>query len=174
MGARSIKLPDVGEGIAEAEIVEWLVKVGDYVKEDQVVSAVMTDKATVEIPTPVGGTVLALGAEVGSTLAIGAELIRLDVADGASSNTGQAPVAAPEPQTTPAIAVAAEPKPAAPAKSEPKVAASSSFAKISIGEKPLASPSVRLQAKDFGIDLQSVHGTGPAGRILHEDVEAYS
>ena len=78
MGVRSIKMPDVGEGVAEAEIVEWAVKVGDLVKEDQVVAAVMTDKATVEIPTPVAGSVLALGGAVGDVLAVGSELIRID------------------------------------------------------------------------------------------------
>src|SRR5271154_5210323 len=78
MGVRSIKMPDVGEGVAEAEIVEWAVKVGDLVKEDQVVAAVMTDKATVEIPTPVAGSVLTLGGAVGDVLAVGAELIRID------------------------------------------------------------------------------------------------
>ena len=78
MGVRSIKMPDVGEGVAEAEIVEWAVKVGDLVREDQVVAAVMTDKATVEIPTPVAGSVLALGGAVGDVLAVGSELIRID------------------------------------------------------------------------------------------------
>src|SRR4029077_11674200 len=78
MGIRSIKMPDVGEGVAEAEIVEWSVKVGDLVREDQVVAAVMTDKATVDIPTPVAGRVLALGGAVGDVLAVGAVLIRID------------------------------------------------------------------------------------------------
>src|SRR5260370_25455400 len=78
MGIRSIKMPDVGEGVAEAEIVEWSVNVGDLVREDQVVAAVMTDKATVEIPTPVAGTVIALGGAVGEVLAVGSELIRID------------------------------------------------------------------------------------------------
>ncbi len=78
MGIRSIKMPDVGEGVAEAEIVEWSVKVGDLVREDQVVAAVMTDKATVDIPTPVAGSVLALGGAVGDVLAVGSELIRID------------------------------------------------------------------------------------------------
>src|SRR5580698_2233450 len=78
MGIRSIKMPDVGEGVAEAEIVEWAVKVGDLVREDQVVAAVMTDKATVDIPTPVAGSVLALGGAVGDVLAVGSELIRID------------------------------------------------------------------------------------------------
>src|SRR5208337_2333405 len=78
MGQRSIRMPDVGEGVAEAEIVEWSVRVGDVVREDQVVAAVMTDKATVEIPSPVAGTVVKLGGGIGDVLAVGAELIRID------------------------------------------------------------------------------------------------
>ena len=70
MAERIIKLPDVGEGIAEAELVEWHVKVGDIVREDDLIAAVMTDKATVEIPSPVNGTVLWLGAEIGDTVAV--------------------------------------------------------------------------------------------------------
>ncbi|TXL73352.1 2-oxo acid dehydrogenase subunit E2, partial [Vineibacter terrae] len=88
MAIRIIKLPDVGEGVAEAELVEWHVKVGDAVLEDQMLAAVMTDKATVEIPSPVAGTVLALGAEVGGVIAVGAELVRLEVA-GAADDAGE-------------------------------------------------------------------------------------
>src|SRR4029079_14632708 len=80
MGTRIVKLPDVGEGVAEAGMVEWRVEVGQSGLEDQVLAAVMTDKATVEIPSPVAGTVVALGGEVGSVLAVGAELVRLEVA----------------------------------------------------------------------------------------------
>src|SRR5258705_10919085 len=99
MGTRIIKLPDVGEGVAEAEIVEWHVEVGQSVLEDQLLAAVMTDKATVEIPSPVAGTVMALGGEVGSVLAVGAELVRLEVA-----GEGNADVAAPPPRGTPPAA----------------------------------------------------------------------
>ena len=108
MGIRSIKMPDVGEGVAEAEIVEWAVKVGDLVKEDQVVAAVMTDKATVEIPTPVAGSVLNLGGAVGDVLAVGAELIRIDapgmpdsVAPAAPKSRPQKPEPAPTPSAKP-------------------------------------------------------------------------
>ena len=80
MGERIIKLPDVGEGIAEAELVEWHVKVGDIVREDDLIAAVMTDKATVEIPSPVEGEVTWVGAEVGDTVAIGSALVKLKVA----------------------------------------------------------------------------------------------
>jgi len=182
MGARSIKLPDVGEGIAEAELVEWFVKAGDLVKEDQVVAAVMTDKATVEIPTPVSGTVLALGGEVGRIMAIGSELIRIEVA-GAPDDI-IAPPAATEAKPEPApVAAAAQAAP------QPVVAASKPSASPApvkatasqsvglprpLGEKPLAAPSVRQQARDAGIDLRYVHGTGPAGRVTHEDVSRFA
>src|SRR6185503_13044877 len=117
MGTRIVKLPDVGEGVAEAEIVEWHVEVGQSVLEDQVLAAVMTDKATVEIPSPVAGTVVALGAEVGGVLAVGAELVRLEVAGEGDKEVKAAPrealassPVAPTPLPTPAPAkpVAAE------------------------------------------------------------------
>src|ERR1700730_14637191 len=107
MGTRIIKLPDVGEGVAEAEIVEWHVEVGQSVLEDQLLAAVMTDKATVEIPSPVAGTVVALGAEVGSVLAVGAELVRLEVAGEGNEEGAAAPREA-------AAAQAPVEKPAAP------------------------------------------------------------
>src|SRR5258705_1455397 len=97
MGIRIIKLPDVGEGVAEAELVEWHVEVGQSVLEDQLLAAVMTDKATVEIPSPVAGTVVALGAEVGGVLAVGAELVRLEVPGEGSAEVAAAPREAPPP-----------------------------------------------------------------------------
>jgi 2-oxoisovalerate dehydrogenase E2 component (dihydrolipoyl transacylase) len=91
MGEHVIKLPDVGEGVAEAELVEWHVKIGDLVREDTVLAAVMTDKATVEIPAPVDGEVLWLGAEVGDTVAIGSPIVRLKVAGEGNVKEGDAP-----------------------------------------------------------------------------------
>ena len=79
MGLHVIKMPDIGEGIAEVELVAWRVKPGEPVAEDQVLADVMTDKATVEIPSPVAGTVLALGGEIGQVMAVGSELIRIEV-----------------------------------------------------------------------------------------------
>src|SRR5437763_4314050 len=115
MGIRVIKLPDVGEGVAEAELVEWHVEVGQSVLEDQLLAAVMTDKATVEIPSPVAGTVAALGAEVGGTVAVGGELLRLEVAGDGNEEVSAAPrVAAAPPAEVPRIPVPA-PRPAAPA-----------------------------------------------------------
>jgi 2-oxoisovalerate dehydrogenase E2 component (dihydrolipoyl transacylase) len=190
MGVRSIKMPDVGEGVAEAEIVEWAVKVGDLVKEDQVVAAVMTDKATVEIPTPVAGSVLTLGGAVGDVLAVGAELIRIDAPGLPDSLAPAAPKSRPqqqEPPPGPSVkpgaaeqapaprAAAAEPPPRSPEPRvrEPLPLEPQTGAPRPLGEKPLAAPALRLKAREAGVDLRYVHGSGPAGRITHEDLDAY-
>src|SRR4051812_26406541 len=94
MGEHVIKLPDVGEGVAEAELVEWHVKVGDLVREDSLLAAVMTDKATVEIPSPTDGEVLWLGADIGDTVAVGSPLVRLKGAGEGKVKGGAAPAAA--------------------------------------------------------------------------------
>ena len=177
MGIRIIKLPDVGEGVAEAELVEWHVEVGQSVLEDQVLAAVMTDKATVEIPSPVAGTVVALGAEVGGVLAVGAELVRLEVAGEGNEEVVAAPREAPPPAERPTAPVMA----AVPRSSAPSVPtapdAPASRAPVGPprppGEKPLASPAVRRRARDAGVDLRQVRGTGPAGRIGHDDLDAF-
>jgi len=174
MGTRIIKMPDVGEGVAEAEVVEWHVKVGQSVLEDQVLAAVMTDKATVEIPSPVAGTVVALGGEVGSVLAVGSELVRLEVAGGGTEEVQAAPkqAAAPEP---PPPAHAPDPKAQAPA-AEPALRRSVEPVPLSPRPaiaKPIASPAVRRRARDAGVDLRQVRGSGPAGRIGHEDLDAF-
>src|SRR6266576_5260120 len=118
MGIRIIKLPDVGEGVAEAELVEWHVEVGQSVLEDQLLAAVMTDKATVEIPSPVAGTVVALGAEVGGVVAVGAELVRLEVAGEGNEEVVAAPREAAVPAERPAAPVT-KAAPKAPASTEP-------------------------------------------------------
>src|SRR5260221_14418903 len=176
MGIRIIKLPDVGEGVAEAELVEWHVEVGQSVLEDQLLAAVMTDKATVEIPSPVVGTVVALGAEVGGVLAVGAELVRLEGAGEGNEEGTAAPREGPPPAERPAAHVEATPQ--SPAPSVPTIpAAPVSRAPIGPprppGEKPLASPAVRRRARDAGADLRLVRGSGPAGRIGHDDLDAF-
>ncbi|WP_313619828.1 dihydrolipoamide acetyltransferase family protein [Achromobacter sp.] len=193
MGIHIIKMPDIGEGIAEVELVGWHVKVGDTVAEDQPLADVMTDKATVEIPSPVVGKVVALGGDVGQVMAVGGELIRLEVEGEGNVKAGAA---------APAAALAAAPKSEAPAAAEksaatepPKAAASKPAASAAPtahakspaarqsgaapaasrqpGEKPLASPAVRKRAWDLGVELRYVQGSGPAGRIMHEDLDAY-
>ncbi|KTT20507.1 branched-chain alpha-keto acid dehydrogenase subunit E2 [Pseudomonas oryzihabitans] len=176
MGTHVIKMPDIGEGIAEVELVKWYVAVGDEVSEDQTLADVMTDKAMVEIPSPVVGRVLALGGEPGQVLAVGAELIRLEVAgDGnqheasrpAPVESAPAPKAeAPKPEPIPS-AVPPHPVPTALRDDDrptPRPAP---------GSPPLASPAVRQHAWDLGIELRFVTGSGQGGRILHGDLDAY-
>ncbi|WP_431494626.1 dihydrolipoamide acetyltransferase family protein [Pseudomonas brassicacearum] len=173
MGTHVIKMPDIGEGIAEVELSVWHVKVGDMVVEDQVLADVMTDKAMVDIPSPVHGRVIALGGEPGEVMAVGSELIRIEV-EGAGNLKESA-------QQTPAPAPAAQaPKPAPVATPEPmpeKTAAPRCAPQAPVArdpeERPLASPAVRKHALDLGIQLRLVQGSGPAGRVLHEDLEAY-
>ncbi|MBY5330608.1 dihydrolipoamide acetyltransferase family protein [Rhizobium leguminosarum] len=159
MGEFIIKMPDVGEGVAEAEIVEWHVKTGDPVREDMVIAAVMTDKATVEIPSPVNGTVTWLAGEVGDRIAVKAPLVRIETA-------GEIDEAPPIGISQPPIAETPRAEMAKPAPAAPAPAAAPA-------EKPLAAPSVRLFAKESGVDLRQVQGTGPAGRILREDIEQF-
>ena len=184
MGEHVIKLPDVGEGVAEAELVEWMVDIGANVREDEVLAAVMTDKATVEIPSPVEGKVIWQGGKVGEILSVGSPLIRLEVDGAGNVKPGEAPEAAkddaPAPEPKEAKAPAKEDKPKAEPKPAPKPAPKANGAAASVsavprkeGEKPLASPAVRNRAAEAGIDLRRVPGTGPANRISHEDLDAF-
>ncbi|MDF3855268.1 dihydrolipoamide acetyltransferase family protein [Paracoccus sp. P2] len=190
MGIHAIRMPDIGEGIAEAEISEWLVKPGDVLREDDPMVAVMTDKATVEIPSPVTGTVVWQAGQPGDVIAVGAELIRLEV-DGpgnvagdatgdaappapataeASGPSRQAETAPPDPEPAEAKAEAATEQPA------PKPAARPAATAAPLrpeGERPIASPAVRARAREAGVDLRLVRGSGPAGRIGHEDLDAF-
>jgi 2-oxoisovalerate dehydrogenase E2 component (dihydrolipoyl transacylase) len=217
MGIHVIKMPDIGEGIAEVELVEWHVRVGEAVAEDQTLADVMTDKASVEIPSPVAGKVLALGGKPGDVLAVGAELIRIETegegnVPAGSAASGTAPAAASPTEAPKAVsptgaakaeavagarrdvAAAATPREArskphipargafdvsrrahadADAKAGPALAAPATGTPARAAtDKPLASPSVRRHASEFGVELEHVSGTGPGGRITHEDVEA--
>ncbi|WP_417250803.1 dihydrolipoamide acetyltransferase family protein [Castellaniella sp.] len=198
MGIHIIKMPDIGEGIAEVELVEWHVQPGEAVVEDQILADVMTDKATVQVPSPVHGTVVSLGGQVGETMAVGSELIRLEIEGEGNEHTirNRAPVAAdaskavaaapvapahketksPEPEAQPSASPTQPHQtadaPAAPAR--PQVAHASSHAPARTeGQRPLASPAVRRRAWDLGITLQYVPGTGPAGRITQGDLDAW-
>ena len=168
------KLPDVGEGTAEAELVGWHVKVGDAVQEDQILAEVMTDKATVELTSPVSGVVVALHGEAGQQIAVGGPLVSFKVEG--KGNVAEAPAAAPAPvakaeKTAPAPVAAPVAKPAAAPKAEAKPAPALTGRQP--GERPLASPAVRNRARDLGIDLVFVPGSGPAGRIEHADLDAF-
>ncbi|WP_019962253.1 dihydrolipoamide acetyltransferase family protein [Woodsholea maritima] len=175
------KLPDVGEGVVEAEIVEWHIKVGDKVTEDQHILDVMTDKATVEIPCAVNGTVTQLVGEPGDVIAVGTEILFIAV-DGAAPAEDTPSEEKAEPKAEAAAQVDAQPE----AKPEPKkdapkaVPAPAPAATKAItasprkeGERVLASPAIRKRALDNDIDLASVPGTGPAGRITHRDLDDF-
>ncbi|MGF7006587.1 dihydrolipoamide acetyltransferase family protein [Aminobacter sp. BE322] len=206
MGEHVIKLPDVGEGVAEAELVEWHVKIGDLVREDAVLAAVMTDKATVEIPSPVEGEILWLGAEIGDTVAVGSPIVRIKVAgEGGVTDTAareekpaaMAAQATPSPSPSPqggggqpaastsptndkakAETAAGKTQTGSPSPLWGGARGGGTAARVGLprpeGERPLASPAVRLRAKEAGIDLRQVSGTGPAGRITHEDLDAFA
>lgn len=190
MGIYVIRVPDIGEGIAEVELVSWHVQPGDRVSEDQHLADVMTDKATVEVPSPTHGKVLALGGSPGQVMAVGAELVRLEVEGEGNLKENPAPAPAhPAPaapvsvapaamQATPvppaAPVAAATPAPV-PASLRPAAAPRGTPAVVrKEGERPLASPAVRRRAQDMGVDLRYVHGSGPAGRIVHQDLDAYA
>jgi 2-oxoisovalerate dehydrogenase E2 component (dihydrolipoyl transacylase) len=167
-----VKLPDVGEGVAEAEIVEWYVTVGDEISEDQSLADVLTDKATIELTSPVAGTIARLGAEAGDVVPVGSELVWIDIdgdaaPDGAAATTDA--VASTEP---PAETSSAPREPAAP----PESAAPVEPAPAEVGRaRPagaLAAPAVRRRAAALGVDLADVTGTGPDGRVVHEDLDA--
>ncbi|MBL27807.1 MAG: branched-chain alpha-keto acid dehydrogenase subunit E2 [Rhodospirillaceae bacterium] len=181
MGLLSISVPDVGEGVAEAELVEWFVEVGQLIRADDVLAAVMTDKATFEIPSSASGKVVKLGAAIGETVAVGSELVQLEV-EGEGNVSAEAPAPATETSATPPEPAAPEveaaperevaPSPTtAPAPSAKAPSATPAFREP--GEKPLASPAVRRRAFDAGVDLRLVLGTGPAGRVTHEDLDAF-
>ena len=179
-----IKLPDIGEGVAEAEIVELPVKVGDPVREGDVLAAVMTDKATVEIPSPVEGRVLKIWLEVGQKAAVGSELITLETGSAADADATRSEAPTHPHQAIDAVlakarkgAAISEPSvntPGTVPSPTPQVArvieASTSDKPA---ERPLAAPAVRAHARNAGVDLRLLRGSGPEGRILHEDVDAY-
>jgi 2-oxoisovalerate dehydrogenase E2 component (dihydrolipoyl transacylase) len=173
MGTHVIKMPDIGEGIAEVELSVWHVKVGDMVVEDQVLADVMTDKAMVDIPSPVNGKVIALGGVPGEVMAVGSILISIEVEGAGNVKESAQPAPVKEaPVAAPKVAAVVESKPVVSAAPRAAVCQGPMVARDA-DERPLASPAVRKHALDLGIQLRLVRGTGPAGRVLHEDLDAY-
>lgn len=154
-----MKLPDVGEGVAEAELVEWLVGVGDHVTPDSVIAEVLTDKATVEVSAPVTGEVVALHGEPGDVLAVGSDLIGIETDEAVAKTSVGDPTTndevsdAENETTTDGVA--------APPESERKPSASHAT----------AAPAVRARASDLGIDLTTIAGSGSDGRVTHADLD---
>ena len=189
MTNRIFKLPDIGEGVVEGEVVEWHVAVGDSVSEDDALVDVMTDKATVTIPSPHDGTIAVLHGGVGDMVAVGAALVEFD--EGGDSPADSAEEKQPEPEKKDEPEVDSEPKapttpppattepvapPPVPAISTPAPLPTVSTPNESTsdsGGKTLASPAVRRRAREAGVDLVAVRGSGPAGRIRHADLDAF-
>ncbi len=195
MSEYKYKLPDVGEGVVEAEIVEWHIKEGDSVTEDQHILDVMTDKATVEIPCAVNGVVKKIVGAPGDVLPVGTEILVIEI-DGTPPTEEEAPAPevkeeakdtsppppageedgakrqteggnTPSPETPPAVSKADTSPVNGGGQRDPKFPARAS------GTRPLASPAVRKRALEADIDLIAVPGTGPAGRITHADMDDF-
>jgi 2-oxoisovalerate dehydrogenase E2 component (dihydrolipoyl transacylase) len=180
VGQFVFKLPDIGEGITEAEIATWRVNVGDVVKEDQPLVDVLTEKAAVEIPSPLPGKVIELRGNPGDFAPVGSALVVLEVeGEGSAPEAHKAPAPVPAPVVLPPPAAEAPPapKPAQPSMPAPVIAAAAATAAPLVprsgGERPLASPAVRQRARELGIQLQYVPGSGPAGQISHADLDAF-
>ncbi|MBL7689271.1 MAG: E3 binding domain-containing protein, partial [Bdellovibrionaceae bacterium] len=150
MATKNVQLPELGEGVTEGELVKWLVKVGDTVKPDQPVAEMMTDKATVEVPSPFGGVVKEIQKKEGDVVEVGMTMLVLD-SDAAAS------ASAPAPQT---------PK-SAPA---PAAAGQMDVYPPVMDSRVLATPATRRMAREMGVDLNQVRGTGVAGRVTRDDV----
>lgn len=190
MSKFEFKLPDIGEGVTEGEIVGWLIKQGDSVAEDQEMVEVMTDKATVTIGAPKAGKVLELRGAVGDVIPVGDVLVVLDLGGGgADAAAPAAPKAEAKPATPPAEAKAAAPEAKATAAPEAKATVASAVGDIKeelpgtklvaqpppandyYNDKPLAAPATRKLARELGVDLRQVKPSGDAGRVTREDVE---
>ncbi len=182
MGLYVFRLPDIGEGVAEAEIVEWYVKIGDKIEEDQTLVDVMTDKATVDITSPVSGVVVAVHGNIGDQAAVGSTLVELEVEG--TGNVDQAEqVDVPETQAVEPSDKEAEEEPQPEFSSESSNPRKSEYrgGQVSAdryplrnpGDDPLAAPATRKRAYELGIPLQFVPGTGPGGRITPDDLQSY-
>jgi pyruvate dehydrogenase E2 component (dihydrolipoamide acetyltransferase) len=158
--AFEFRLPDIGEGVAEGEVVQWFVKEGDPIAEDAPLVSVLTDKANVEIPSPKAGRIARIHAQVGEKVKVGGLLVTIET----TGTAGSAP-SAPIPARTPVTPTPASP----PASGAPTV--SSGGVSVDSPSRVLASPYLRRLAAERGIDLRSVRGTGPGGRVMEADLD---
>jgi pyruvate dehydrogenase E2 component (dihydrolipoamide acetyltransferase) len=165
--ATEIKLPEIGEGVTEGELIKWLVKVGDTVKADQPFAEVMTDKATVEVPTPIAGVVKALKAKEGDVIKVEQVMIELEAtAGGASVAVPKASQHGEKPATAAVNPAASSPMTAATA----QVPVGASYYPPAADSKVLATPATRRLAREVSVDINTVSGSGLAGRVTREDV----
>jgi len=172
MSDYNFKLPDIGEGVVEGEVVQWHISVGDSVAEDDPIVDVMTDKATVTIPSPVSGVITSLSGEVGDMVAVGSTLVQF----GSAGSAPAAPEPTEEPEPDPEPEPEPEPRPKSAAPPVPlKYGASEAIpvAAADKSERVLASPAVRRRAREAGVELSQVRGSGPAGRVRHADLDVF-
>ena len=162
-----LKLPELGEGVHEGELIKWRVKPGDIVKDDQPICDIMTDKATIELPAPFSGKVTELLAKEGEVVKVGQNML-------AYEGTGASAAKTPAPEAPKAVAPAA-PAPMAAAASAPAQAMSSAPSAggtmIELGGRVSAAPAARKFARESGVDLGRVQGSGPNGRVMKDDIE---
>jgi pyruvate dehydrogenase E2 component (dihydrolipoamide acetyltransferase) len=167
----NLKLPELGEGVHEGELVKWLVKAGDTVKDDQPVCEIMTDKATVELPSPFHGKVTALMAKEGETVKVGQDILSYEGAAGKAAEAPKASAPAPSAAESPRAPTAQPSSPAMHA--APRAAATGLAAASAAPTNVAAAPSTRRFAREAGVELSQVPGSGPAGRVMREDVERF-
>ena len=173
MGIYEFKLPDIGEGVVEGEVVEWMVSVGDSIKEDDPILSVMTDKATVEIPSPVNGVVTKIIGEPGDILPVGEVCIEFEVDGDGNASSESAEKQEEVVKETPKVEKATKPKPEPVAVKAVEPVSTPEPVVRAAGTKALASPAVRQRARQANVDLQLVAGSGPAGRISHADLDRH-
>jgi 2-oxoisovalerate dehydrogenase E2 component (dihydrolipoyl transacylase) len=166
MGMHVFKLPDIGEGVVEGEVVQWHVSVGDAVKEDDPIVDVMTDKAAVTIPSPVSGVISSLNGEAGDMIAVGSALVEFDSED---TPPAAEPVAAAEPEVEDASEPEPEPETEPASEPDPEPAP----APAAPSGRALASPALRRRAREAGIDIAQISGSGPSGRIRNADLDEF-
>jgi len=172
MGIYAFRLPDIGEGVVEGEVVEWMVAIGDEVKEDAAILSVMTDKATVEIPSPVDGKVISRKGDPGDILAVGQICIEFEVEGEGNATDAETAAVETEIESKDEVEETSAVEPEAEEKSESEATPAPATSTVK-GGKNLASPAVRRRARESGIDLVDVSGSGPAGRITHQDLDAW-
>lgn len=166
-------LPELGEGVHEGELVKWRVKVGEHVAHDQPLCELMTDKATIEVPSPFEGKITALNAKEGQVVSVGTTIVEYEGKGGAQAAEAPKSEPAPAKKETPAPRKEA-PTAAAPIRSAPApMAASAPVTESSSGDRSLAAPSTRKLAREMGVDLGRVRGSGPEGRIMKTDLSRY-
>ena len=173
MARRAFKLPDIGEGVVEGEVVTWHVEVGASVSEDDSIVDIMTDKSTVTIPSPYSGVVVALHGEIGDMVAVGAVLVEFDSDEEASDSPPPTKEKEIDVEESPDVSEKVDPPAKMPEAATTVAPPPAAKASIAPSGPVLASPAVRRRARESGVDLGALKGSGPGGRVQQSDLDAY-